>query len=360
MSYLSIDTLQRSLAESVFVHTADSKKAAGRALGTVVEVITYYLLNEWGLVSNIAIETRLPEYGNPEITHNVEFTLHKLESMQTIDEAVPLPITSSKIMKLVSFSDNIVIKKTGSLLSNSRILKNSFNVGSSEDAFLVANMDDGKIRVSKLRRKASAMFECKRVGVEEGQRKGPQTIEKAKQGAYVAMKSSPLQKVRNDRGDFMGIYFHDGQPIVAPYEQLLDSLMVEELGSDLVLTFGIVSNHGNWFTSQDMNKEMKVLAQSYDRLLFLTDEGLTQFIKDTILEPDEAYVPVREAFLSSYAEGKKVNRFTKSNIALDAHNALIRYFSENISRIEGWFNVISPENLSLEEIKLQLLNRFHA
>ena len=28
-----------------------------------------------------------------------------------------------------------------------------------------------------------AIFECKRVGVEEGMRKGPQRIEKAKQGA---------------------------------------------------------------------------------------------------------------------------------------------------------------------------------
>ena len=38
-----------------------------------------------------------------------------------------------------------------------------------------------------------AIFECKRVGVEEGMRKGPQTIEKAKQGAYVARSVSSLQ-----------------------------------------------------------------------------------------------------------------------------------------------------------------------
>jgi hypothetical protein len=34
--------------------------------------------------------------------------------------------------------------------------------------------------------KPYAMIECKRVGIEEGTTKGPQTIEKAKQGAYVA------------------------------------------------------------------------------------------------------------------------------------------------------------------------------
>ncbi len=44
------------------------------------------------------------------------------------------------------------------------------------------------------------MFECKRVGVEEGMKKGPQTIEKAKQGAYVAKSVSNLQRVRLNDG----------------------------------------------------------------------------------------------------------------------------------------------------------------
>lgn len=47
------------------------------------------------------------------------------------------------------------------------------------------------------------MFECKRVGVEEGMKKGPQTIEKAKQGAYVALKSASLQKVRDKNGEVL-------------------------------------------------------------------------------------------------------------------------------------------------------------
>lgn len=55
------------------------------------------------------------------------------------------------------------------------------------------------------------MFECKRVGVEEGMKKGPQTIEKAKQGAYVALKSSSLQKVRDKNGEVYGVYFKNGE-----------------------------------------------------------------------------------------------------------------------------------------------------
>lgn len=50
-----------------------------------------------------------------------------------------------------------------------------------------------------------AMFECKRVGVEEGMKKGPQTIEKAKQGAYVARAVSGLQRVPRSNGSISAV-----------------------------------------------------------------------------------------------------------------------------------------------------------
>ncbi|MCM1142423.1 MAG: hypothetical protein NC453_27960 [Muribaculum sp.] len=323
-----------------------------------MEIITYYLLNEWGLGSNIAIETRLPEYGNREITHNVEFTLHKIEAFELLDVNPDLPITARKILQALKSENLNATNKTGTLLSSSRVLKNALILSMSDDAIFVANWRDGKVEVSKLRRSASAMFECKRVGVEDGQRKGPQTIEKAKQGAYVAIKSSPLQKVRNEKGELLGVYFFDNQWLIAPYEELLERLLNKPVENDIVLTFGIVSNHGNWFTSQDMNKEMKVLAQSYDRLLFLTDKGLAEFITETILNPSEKYLSIRNAFLSSYVEGKKVNKFTKSNISIEAHKSLVSYFADNILKIEKWVNVISPENEDIKSIKSQLLKMF--
>src|SRR3546814_7027525 len=43
-----------------------------------------------------------------------------------------------------------------------------------------------QVRLNKLAIEPVAIVECKRVGVEEGMKKGPQSIEKAKQGAYVA------------------------------------------------------------------------------------------------------------------------------------------------------------------------------
>ena len=95
------------------------------------------------------------------------------------------------------------------------------------------------------------MIECKRVG-KEGDAKGPQTIEKAKQGAYVAKTTSSLQKVRNDKGELDGIYYVNGEAHIGPYESLLNDII--ENGEpkqlhDFTLSIGVVSNHGNWFTA---------------------------------------------------------------------------------------------------------------
>ncbi len=45
MAFESVDALQRILADTVFKYAADRKKAAGRALGTLVEIITFYALH---------------------------------------------------------------------------------------------------------------------------------------------------------------------------------------------------------------------------------------------------------------------------------------------------------------------------
>jgi hypothetical protein len=76
VSYQSVDALQNALANGIFARTNAPKKAAGRALGTLVELITFYMIHDWGLEDAVAIERGLPEFGNPAITHNVEFTLH--------------------------------------------------------------------------------------------------------------------------------------------------------------------------------------------------------------------------------------------------------------------------------------------
>ncbi|MCC6599843.1 MAG: hypothetical protein IT223_04120, partial [Crocinitomicaceae bacterium] len=219
MAYESIDKLQKVLAEEVFNHTKDPKKASGRALGTLVEIITYYLLKTWGLNNQISIERGLAEYGNPDITHNVEYSLHPIvrSSFVTVDKSEK-SITSNIILKALTASGFDLTgfeRKNNQLLSNN-ILRNACTIATSDNSFLLCSIKSDlgeklELHIYEQNKKPYAMFECKRVGVEEGMTKGPQTIEKAKQGAYVARTASSLQKIRSESGEMQGIiYKSDG------------------------------------------------------------------------------------------------------------------------------------------------------
>ena len=368
MSYESIDALQKALASDVFHYTRDPKKAAGRALGTLVEIINFYLLKAWGYETSTAIERRIPEYANQKLTHNVEFTLHPNKKITSLvmnrDE---LPFTARKIAKKITEDNDVDVSKIKShqLLSSEKVLRNSCTIQEDVDHFKVAYLEQRDknswhVNVFQLSTHPYAMFECKRVGVEEGTKKGPQTIEKAKQGAYVARTVSSLQKIRMSDGRLYG--FLNGEndtQLIKPYKDLLKSMIDSdnaELLKHFVLTVGVVSNHGNWFTSDDHNKELAVLSQSYDWLLFLTDRGLAKFVNELLLSKGSRHSPVRNAFTRSYTGEKKKNIFTKVNISLEADKAIQSYFSRNIADIENWFNVISPKASNLEDLKNDLHN----
>jgi len=116
----------------------------------------------------------------------------------------------------------------------------------------------------------------------------------------------------------------------------------------------VVSNHGNWFTSDDPNKELRVLAQSYDWLLFLSDEGFSHFIDNLLLNPTPELAPAREAFLTSYTGKSGANRFTKVRIGVDADIALWNYFTSHRTEVESWFDVIAPGEGNIEELRADL------
>jgi hypothetical protein len=366
MTYESVDKLQNVLASEVFKHTKDAKKAAGRALGTFVEIITYYLLKTWELNNQLSIERGLEEYGNPEITHNVEYSLHPIVRNSTaIVDKTEKAITANIILKALEtagFDLNGFQRTSNQLISNG-IIRNACTIAISDNSFLLASIKSDKgdkleLHIYEQYKKPYAIFECKRVGVEEGMRKGPQTIEKAKQGAYVARTASSLQKIRTETGELHGIiYKSDGSNIIKPFVELMNEIIYSnnnDLLRRFILTVGIVSNHGNWFTSENPNKELKVLAQSYDWLLFLTDKGLSEFIDNLLLNPIKKYALLRDIFLSSYAEGKKKNQFTKIQMNWNANNILLDYFNVNIQSIESWFNIISPQNKNLSVLKKDL------
>lgn len=376
MAYESVDKLQKVLAVEVFNHTKDPKKASGRALGTLVEIITYYLLKTWGLNNQISIERGLAEYGNPNITHNVEYSLHPIvrSSFVTVDKSEK-SITSNVILKALNASGfNLTgFERKNNLLLSNNILRNACTIATSYDSFLLCSIKSDhreklELHVYEQNKKPYAMFECKRVGVEEGMTKGPQTIEKAKQGAYVARTASSLQKIRSESGELQGIiYKSDGSYIIMPYVDLMEEVIFstdKELLRKFILTIGVVSNHGNWikrtadgdlsFSEENFQKELMVLAQSYDWLLFLTDKGLSDFIDKLLLHPIPELQFLKDTFLSSYTEDKKKNQFTKVQMNIEADRILLKYFSDNLATVESWFNVISPSQKSLTVLKFEL------
>lgn len=363
MKFESVDALQRTLADTVFQYAADRKKAAGRALGTLVEIITFYTLRMWDLRDHIVIERSVPEFANPGILHNVEFSLHPVRARHEVEIApLSLPLTAAKVKRHLPFLHDTVVRST-QLLSRNLVKRNAAVLAESEAGTVVANLDvledsGCSVTVCELCTDPFAIFECKRIGVEEGVRKGPQTIEKAKQGAYVARSVSSLQKVRLRSGQFQGVMERpDGSFRTGPYDEVLREAIDVLSGialSGIILTVGVVSNHGNWFTSDDHNKELRVLAQSYDWLLFLTDAGLSHFIDRLLLHPTSELAPAREAFLQSYSGRSGANRFTKVNMDVSADAALRSYFTVHEAEVETWFNVISPRDGTLETLQADL------
>ena len=367
MTFESIDKLQNALGEKVFYYTQDKKKAAGRALGTIVEIISYYLLKTWGFNNSTSIERGLNEYGNNDISHNVEYSLHPIINEYEIKLTKDgNSLTANKILKALESKIDVSSfdKKNNNLLDKHNVLRNACTIGESDNSFLLTSFktigqQDYELLVFEQMQNPYAMFECKRVGVEEGNKKGPQTIEKAKQGAYVARTTSSLQKIRTDAGEKYGIiYKSNNQPYIKPYVELMEEIIYSkntELLQKFILTVGVVSNHGNWFTAENHNKELKVLAQSYDWLIFLTDNGLAQFIDELLLNPTQEYIKVQEAFKRSYTADKKRNIFTKVKMDFEADTVLLKYFADKLNEIEGWFNVITPEGKTITELKSELI-----
>ncbi len=227
MGFKSIDALQNDLADQVFHNRQDRKKAAGRALGTLVEVVTYYLLCSWDLRNHVVIERRLPEFANSRIVHNVEFSLHPIRALHDIGlDPISRPVTPAKIRKQLDVLRDFQLK-SNQVVSAKDVKRNAAVLVETQTGLFVAHVDQLSesacdLTVAELYLEPFAIFECKRVGVEEGQKKGPQTIEKAKQGAYVAQSVSSLQKVRSRNGQVQGIIEEaDGKFRMAPYHSIL-------------------------------------------------------------------------------------------------------------------------------------------
>lgn len=179
--------------------------------------------------------------------------------------------------------------------------------------------------------------------------------EKAKQGAYVAKTVSSLQKVINADGELKGVYFNDANTaVIENYDEILNKIISNDIIlHKFILTIGIISNHGNWYTQSNKNKELEVLCNAYDWLLFLTDDGLTEFISD-IFNIQECLDAFKYSYeLNTKTNKKNINIFTKSNISYDADRKLTEYFHNNICKINSWFNIIN-KNKNINDLINQL------
>lgn len=353
----TVDELQLILRKEVFHYAVDGKKAAGRALGTLVELITYYKLRSWGFGPEILIETKVPEFGDPNITHNVEFTLHRVKSKKAFKiPADHLPV-SKRALRTAGVPESW-IDRSVTILTKDRLLRNSTVLLADEQRVINANVTsyDGAYRtleVAELETIPRAMFECKRVGVQEGMKRGPQTIEKAKQGAYVARTVSSLQRVSGLNGHRLGFLPQAGKdPLIGDYIELYEAVIRGQVPPPpgFVVTVGVTSNHGNWFTAENMNKELLVLAGAYDYLLFLTDSGLYDFINTMIVSPVGDLTYVGDVFRRSYTGKSNSNRFTKVRVDEQADALLRNFFKNEHDRTDAWFNVLTPADRSVTNL----------
>ena len=361
MSYKSIEAVQEALSQTTFKERKDSRKAAGRALGTLVELITYYLLKDYGLMKNICIERPLREYANDEIKHNVEFTLHCSKEIAEIGFKLSDSLTLTRILNAADLGFGNEFNKKNNNPYKVGLIKNAATLLESPKTIINAYVDSSNntLAICELDTAPFAMFECKRVGVEKGMKKGPQTIEKAKQGAYVSRTVSRLQRFKKLDGTIAGIIEEDnGEIRVGNYDEMLADLISKGKASslrDIVVTVGVISNHGNWFTSENQNKETKVLSQSYDWLLFLTDDGLTQFINDALLGDDEKMIATKKAFADCYDKSYPTKTsFTKTWLPYEADKELTEYFASHKAEISSWFNVLTPKNSTVEDLMKEL------
>jgi hypothetical protein len=168
-----------------------------------------------------------------------------------------------------------------------------------------------------------------------------------------------LQRIRYDNGSLGGLIQKEDETfLIRDYYTLLGEIINSEdiyILKDFILTIGIISNHENWFTAENQNKELKVLAQSYDWLIFLTDKGIGEFITDLLIKPRKENRPIKDAFDKSYNKYKKGNVFTKVKIDYNADISLTNYFKQNENKINSWFNIITPKSRDLNELKNELI-----
>jgi len=373
----TVDDAQKYLKEAFFQHAKSQKKAAGRAIGTILEIIVYFILETYDLIKNMTVEYRLPEYGPNDVVHNVEYGIHpnigtiQSEMSGTVHKNLQIPRSIQK-----AFGNSKDLKRSIRVLEynnkadrkiriNNRLFVSNIVDWNYDEIFVGHLLDNSKGEILVLQKSPIAYIECKRVGREEGTKTGPTSIEKAKQASYVALRTSRLQKFFGDDAIYgiLPIRTKDGIGFrVEPYSDLWLDLLRKERYEDLigvVRSTVFVSNHVNWYINDREKKDLSVIKQSHDWTIWVNDYGIVEFI-DKFLNKDCA---VKDAFTLTYIDRKGGGSlFTKTRMETEAYALLNKFFRSNIEHVKkNWLKVLSPSDRSLDDMmkELKTILRIH-
>lgn len=365
----SVDEVQRELEKSIFVERRDAFKATGRALGTIQEIIVYFLFEVYNIGERLFLEYPLPEYGRPDIVHNVEFSIHPLVSIEPIEYSgrVNKNIQFPKELKK-NFKEQIkkiktsvtLIEKNREFDRETRIINPCFirniNEWTYDKIFKAGYVEDTSGLFITNLSKPISFIECKRVGLETGTTTGPQTIEKAKQAAYLALRCSKLQKIITS-DDILGFLDLKDRFICRPYEELWSEILDKkdvELLNGVVRSIIFLSNHINWYLNDIEKKDLHILKQSYDWTIWIEDKALAEFVKIFIL-PEGI---IRNVFYKNYVQRSKGGTFfTKNRLDNEVYRILYSYFRRNKEEIaRNWLTVLSPEEKTFIDLINEIKN----
>jgi hypothetical protein len=366
----SVDDVQKILMDKIFSKSEASKKAAGRALGTIQEIIVWLLLDAHGLGNRTILEYRLPEYARPHITHNVEFSINpqrKVEQVRLESELhktikLPQSIIDRHSVQKTSLNRSVrVIDHNSQFQRPVRLINPSFVKNVEEwqaDALYFGQyIDNNQGSVVSVSKMPVAFIESKRVGLEVGTTTGPQTIEKAKQGSYTALRCSKLQKVFLPKMTCGVIAKNVGEQIkLRPYDEVWEEIIASkdiELLNGIIRSVIFLSDHINWYVNGIAKKDLTILQQSYDWTIWINDQGLVNFVTDCILGNEEVF----GAFSRNYTERTpgSLGFFTKNRIDDRVYRILLSYFNRNLQRIlKDWLCVLGPSGKQFSDLVTEL------
>jgi len=369
---MTVDDLQQQLMNEFFDRKRSPKKAAGRALGVIQEVITYYTLRSMGVYKSVFLEGRLPEYNptKPALTHNAEFTIHNVVEEQEVelDKTTIGDKEYSYYLKEISGLEKDVNEQLVERLYEGGIRLFAVPIGKKseldfrhEGIMRVAEwISESRGQVRVLQQRPVAYVECKRVGLEEGTTSGPQTIEKAKQAAYVAGHSSAIQGLRGPLTKH-GTYYDTDQEqwIVKLYEDIWNDIINRDLEVEhAIRSIIFVGNHVNWYPGGDMSKDLQVMVDNHDWAVWVEDNALVDFSTEFLFARNSK---VGEAFRMHHSDDRSsgVRYFSKQSIWEPAHRELLDFFESKFDHVrDDWFRVLGRDgedtiaDLGAELIKL--------